>query len=321
MTWRLFASMVGKRMAIAVVILIAVSFATFTLLYLAPGSAEQTLIGPRPATPQLIASLRAQFHLDQPFLVQYLDYVKGVFHLDFGTSVRTGEPVGAMLRQAAPVTLFLAIYAFVLTILVGVALGVFAALRSRTAVDRGIVGLSVVGISAPAFASGFLLMYVFAVVLGWFPAVGGGEGFSDRLTHMTLPAIALAISGSALVVKLTRASVVTALEQDYITFARARGLSQRRVVLAYAVRNALIPIVTASGAILAYMLTGTVLVEVTFGIPGLGSLMIDSVNAKDVPVVQAIAMLFAIAIVSVNLLVDLCFVAVDPRIRLGGRTA
>lgn len=317
MRLRLIGVLVARRMAIALAILIVVSFATFSLLYLAPGSAVQALIGPHPATPQLIASLRKEFHLDQPFLVQYLDYVKGIFHLDFGTSVRTGEPVGAMLRQAAPVTVFLALYAFVLTIVVGVALGVFAALRNRTAVDRGIVGLSVVGISAPAFASGFLLMYVFAVVLGWFPAVGAGEGFSDRLTHLTLPAIALAISGAAFVVKLTRAAVVTALEQDYITFARARGLSQRRVVLAYALRNALIPIITASGAILAGLLTGTVLVEVTFGISGLGSLLIDSVNAKDVPVVQAVAVLFAIVIVMVNLLVDVCFIAVDPRIQLG----
>ena len=321
MTWRLLATMVGKRVVVAILILIAVSFATFSLLYLAPGSAEQALIGPRPATPQLIASLRAQFHLDEPFLVQYLDYVKGVFHLDFGTSVRTGEPVGDMLRAAAPVTLFLAIYGFVLTIVIGVALGVFAALRSRSAMDRGVVGMTVVGISAPAFASGFLLMYIFAVELGWFPAVGGGDGFSDRFSHLTLPAVALAISGAALVVKLTRAAVVTALEQDYITFARARGLSQRRVVVAYALRNALIPIITASGAILAYMLTGTVLVEVTFGIPGFGSMMIESVNAKDVPVVQAIAVLFAIVIVAVNLLVDICFVVADPRIRLEGRTA
>lgn len=321
MRWRLIGVLVARRMAIALAILALVSFATFSLLYLAPGSAEQALIGPRPATPQLIASLRHQFHLDEPFLVQYLDYVKGIAHLDFGTSVRTGEPVGDMVRQAAPVTVFLALYAFVLTVVVGVALGVFAALRNRTAADRGIVGLSVVGISAPAFASGFLLMYVFAVVLGWFPAVGSGGGFSDRLTHLTLPAVALAISGAALVVKLTRTAVIGALEQDYVTFARARGLSQRHVVLAYALRNALIPIVTASGAILAGLLTGTVLVEVTFGISGLGSLMIDSVNSKDVPVMQAIAMLFAIAIVLVNLLVDVCFIAVDPRIRLGGSAA
>src|SRR6185312_6751320 len=192
MRLRLIGALVARRVAVAVLILIFVSFATFALLYLAPGSAERALIGQRPATPELIASLRHQFHLDQPFLVQYLDYVKGIFHLDFGTSTRTGEPVGTMLRQAIPVTVFLAAYAFVLTIVVGVALGIFAALRNRTVADRGIVGLAIVGISAPAYASGFLLMYVFAVVLGWFPAVGGGEGFSDELTHLTLPAIALA---------------------------------------------------------------------------------------------------------------------------------
>lgn len=321
MTGRMLTAMVARRLAIAVVILLAVSFAIFALLYAAPGSPEQTLIGPRPATPELRAALREQFHLDEPFLVQYWEYLKGILTFDFGTSIRTGQPVGEMMRQAAPVTLFLGAYAFLLTLVGGVALGILAALRQRTSLDRGVVGLAVVGVSAPAFASGFLLMYLFSIELGWFPTVGAGEGFSDRLTHLTLPAVALAISGSALVVKLTRAAMVNALEQDYVTFARARGLSQPRIVFGYALRNALIPVVSGGGLILAYVLTGAVLVEVTFSVPGLGSLLIDSVSAQDVPVVQAIALLFSAVIILVNLLVDVLYVVVDPRIRLEGRTA
>jgi peptide/nickel transport system permease protein len=316
---RQLATLVAKRLVAAVVILFAVSFAIFTLLYIAPGSPEQTLIGLRPATPQLIAHVRAEFHLDDPFLVQYWEYLKGVLSGGFGTSVRTGAPVGEMVTAALPASLFLGVYAFVLTILFGVVAGIVAALRHRSALDRGIVGLSVIGVSTPAFASGFLLMFVFSIQLGWLPTIGAGEGFSDRLSHLTLPAIALAISGGALVVKLTRAAMVNALDQDFVTFARARGLSQRRVVVGYALRNALVPVVSGGGLILAYVLTGAVLVEVTFIIPGLGNLLIESVAAKDVPTVQAVALLFAGVIVLVNLLVDILFVLIDPRIRLGGQ--
>lgn len=321
MTWQQVAALVVKRFAFAALAMVAVSFATFSLLYLAPGSAEQVLIGPRSATPELIATLRAQFHLDDPFLVQYWEYMKGVLHGDFGTSISSAQPVGDMVAQAAPVSLFLAVYAFVLTIVAGVTLGVFAALHHRTGFDRGVVGLSVVGVSAPAFASGFLLMYVFSVELGWFPSIGAGEGFSDRLSHLTLPAVALAISASALVVKLTRASVVTALEQDYVTFARARGLSHTRVILAYALRNALVPIIAAGGMVFTFLITGAVLVEVTFTVAGLGNMMIEAVNAKDVPVVQAVVLIFSFVIVMVSLVVDLAYLAVDPRIRTQGRIA
>lgn len=316
-TWAIVATLVAKRLGAAVVILAVVSLAIFSLLYLAPGSAEQTLIGPRPATPQLIAHLRAEFHLDDPFFVQYWEWLKGVFRLDFGTSVRTGEPVGTMVSEAIPITLFLGIYAFLLTVVFGVIAGIAAAIWHRTPIDRGVVGVSVIGVSTPAFASGFLLMYVFSLELGVLPTIGAGTGFSGHLSHLTLPAIALAISGGALVVKLTRAAMVNALEQDYVTFARARGLSQPRVIFGYALRNALVPIAGGVGLILAYVLTGAVLVEVTFITPGLGSLLIESVSAKDVPVLQAIALLFAAAIVLVNLLVDIFYVLIDPRIRIG----
>jgi peptide/nickel transport system permease protein len=318
--WRVIGRLVAKRIVAAIFILLIVSFAVFSLIYLAPGSAEQTLIGARPSTPQLIAHLRAEFHLDEPFLVQYWYYLKDALTLNFGTSVRTGGSVGELLDQAVPTTLFLGTYAFILTMVFGVIGGILAALRYRSPLDRGIVGSSVVGVSTPAFASGFILMYVFSIQLGWLPTIGAGEGFTDRLAHLTLPAVALALTGAALVVKLTRAALVTALEQDYVTFARARGLSKSRIVGAYALRNALIPVVSGGGLILAYVLTGAVLVEITFIIPGLGSLLIESVNTKDVPAIQAVALLFSAAIIAVNLIVDILYVLIDPRIRVGAQS-
>jgi len=181
--------------------------------------------------------------------------------------------------------------------------------------------LSVFSVSAPAFATGIFLLYLFSVRLGWFPVFGQGSGFVDRVWHLTLPALALALSIMALVVKLTRAGMIGALEQDYVAFARARGVSSRNVLVKYAFRNALVPIVTAGGVLLAFTLTGATLVEVTFSLPGIGSRLVEAASFKDVPVVQGIAMTFAITIVIVNVLVDLMYVLVDPRIRFGKSAA
>jgi len=174
-----------------------------------------------------------------------------------------------------------------------------------------------VGLSAPAFASGVLLLYVFAVRLPWFPAFGQGAGVLDRLKHLVLPASALALTATGLVVKITRASFVTELEKDYVTFARARGISPSRVLFRFVLRNAATPIVTAAGLILAYMLAGSVLVEVTFALPGIGALLVDSVTSQDIPMVQGLAMLIAALVVVVNLVVDLVYPLIDPRIVFG----
>jgi peptide/nickel transport system permease protein len=314
---RLYGGLVGRRMIVAVLLLTVVSFGTFLLIHIAPGNTVRILLGTQASTPALIHHLEAEYHLNQPFFVQYWSYLRGAMHFDFGHSIATSQPVSEMIGSAAPITIFLGVYAFVVTLVVGVALGMLAAVRQRTAVDRGVVGLAVFGVSAPAFATGFLLLYLFSVKLDWFPIYGAGSGFGDRLWHFTLPAVALAVSGGALVVKLTRAGMIGALEQDFVTFARARGLSQRRVLLGYALRNALVPVISSGGIILAYVLTGAVLVEVTFNIPGLGSMLVSAVNAKDIPVIQGVALLFAAMIIFVNLLTDLLYMAVDPRIRLG----
>jgi peptide/nickel transport system permease protein len=308
---------VARRLAAMILLLVAFSFGVFTLQYLAPGSVEQVMIGTRSSSPELREAIRAQYNLDKPFLEQYGIWLGGVARLDFGDSIRTAQPVTSAISSRFDLTLALGVYAFALTVLIGLPLGVLAAVRRRRLADRAVSGLSVVGASAPAFATGIVLLYLFAVLLGWFPAFGQGDGALDRLWHLTLPAVALAVSVMAYLVKFTRTATVAALEQDYVMFARARGLAPRSVLVWYALRNALIPIATAGGMILTTVLTGTVLVEVTFALPGLGSLLIESVRFKDVPMVQGVTMLVAASVIVVNLLTDLLILLVDPRIRAG----
>jgi peptide/nickel transport system permease protein len=314
MTRASLALYVGRRLLALMALVVLISFVVFSLLYLAPGSPEQILLGARPATQETIDSIREEYHLNDPFLVQYGKWAGDALRFDFGRSIRTNEPVVDGIADRFKLTLQLGGLAFLITIALGVPLGVLAAVRNRTSIDRGIVALSVVGVSAPAFATGILLLYVFAVELNWFPVFGEGSGVVDRLRHLALPALSLALTGMGLVLKLTRTAVIGSLEQDYVTFARARGIPRRRVLATYALRNALVPIVTAGGLLLAYMLAGTVLVEVTFALPGLGSLLVDSVRTLDVPMVQALTILIATLVVVVNLLADLAYVAVDPRI-------
>jgi peptide/nickel transport system permease protein len=306
-----------RRLAALASVLVAISLVVFSLLTLAPGSTEQVLIGARPSTPELRAALREEYGLDKPFLAQYAAWASRAVRLDFGTSLRTGEPVRRGLAERAGTTTLLAVYAFLLALACGIPLGVLAARRRGRTLDRVIVGTSVLGVSAPAFATGLLLIYVFSARLDWFPPFGEGAGFVDQLWHLTLPAVALAFTSIALIVKLTRAAMIDALERDYVTFGLARGISRRRVLVAYAFRNALIPVITAGGLVLAFLLTGAVLVETTFQIRGLGSWLVDSVSFQDLPAVQGLALLTATIIVLVNLVVDLLYMVVDPRIRLG----
>jgi peptide/nickel transport system permease protein len=312
---------VFRRLLAMVVLLFIVSFGVFSLMYIAPGSVEQILLGTQPRTPAVVHALQVEYHLDKPFLIQYWMWLRGAFHLQFGQSIMLNEPVLTAIRAQMPVTLFYGIFAFVISMLAGVGLGIAAAVRKQTLTDRGIVAGSVLGVSAPSYATGLILLYLFAVQLNWFPVIGAGTGFDDRLWHLTLPALALAISGTALTVKLTRAALIGALDQDYVAFARARGVRSARVLVAYGLRNALVPILTAAGIVFTSMLTGAVLVEQVFALPGVGSLLISSINNKDVIVVQGITMLVATLVVVVNLLIDLAYLAVDPRIRLTGRAA
>jgi len=317
-TWRHpVVRFVLRRTAGTVVLLLGLSFIVFALLYLAPGDLTKNLLGNRRVSPEAIATVREQYHLDDPFLLQYGRWLLAALHGDLGVSIRSGAGVWSMLVDRGGLTMALTMIAFVLAVGIGVPLGVLAARRRNTAVDRGVVGVALVGVSAPSFAVGLLLLYAFAVMLGWFPIYGVGDGLLDRLWHLALPSVALAIGLGALVIKMTRTAVLAELEQDYVTFARARGLSGRAVSHLY-LTNAAIPIVTSAGLMLAFLFGGTILVEVTFALPGIGSLLSESITFKDVPVVQAVTLLVALVIAGTSLLVDLAYLVLDPRVRRTG---
>lgn len=305
------------RLVVLVVLLVGISFVVFSLLYISPGNVVDILLGTQLKTPQTVHVLRHEYHLDKPFFTQYWLWAHQAVHLRFGNSVQTSLPVTDEIKARLPTSLFLGVYAYLLTIVLGIGGGILAALRRRTAVDRGIVGAAIVGLSMPTFVSGVVLLYVFAIRLHCFPTFGAGSSFFDRVWHLTLPAVSLALVASAYVLKHTRVAMSTVLDQDYVTFARARGLSTRRILFLYALRNALIPVVTISGVILAFVITGAVLVEVTFSLSGIGQLLVQSATAKDLPMVQGMTMVVAVVIMLANLLADLVYLAVDPRIRLG----
>lgn len=308
------ATFVAKRLLFAVFLLFVVSFLVFSLQSLSKGSFVATVFGGRPATPEQVAQVREQYHLDDPLLVRYWLWLQDALQFDFGRSIKSDTSVVGAIEGRLPVTLELTFLTIVIVVLVGVPLGMFSGIRQGTVLDRFFTTTSVVGLSAPVFATGIFLLYVFGVYLGWFPAFGAGDGGpADRLRHLTLPAIALAATMVAIVARQTRAVTLDIMNQDFVTFARARGLSQRRVLLAYALRNVSVPVVTITGLLLIYLIGGTILVEQVFSIEGLGKLMVTSVEASDIPVVQGITLIFAIFVVLVTLVVDLVTMWLDPR--------
>ena len=310
-----------RRLAGAAVVLTLLSFLVFSLLYLVPGDPVKILVGTRRLTPEVRQAVTARYGLDEPLVVRYWHWLTRALTGDFGDSVRSATPVTDVLASRVSLTAWLTIGAFILAVAVGIPLGIAAARRRGSWVDRTIVGWSVVGVSAPGFALGLVLLYVFGLMLGWFPVFGEGTGIVDTLWQRTLPAIALATGIGAMLVRITRAAVGAELAQDYVTFARSRGVPSRRITAMY-VRGAALPIITSAGLILGTLFGSTVLVEEAFSLPGLGQLLADSITYKDVPVVQAIALLVAFVIIVVTLIVDVVAFAVDPRQTLGeGRGA
>jgi peptide/nickel transport system permease protein len=306
-----------RRLGVAVPLLLLISFGVFALLHLAPGDPVRALLGSRPSTPATIEAIRARYHLDDPFLVQYGKWLWQVLQGDLGRSIQGGQLVTSAIAQRLGVTIFLTLFSTIIVLVVGVLLGMVAALNRGTRLDRAVVMLGVFGISSPAFVTGIVLLYLFGVIAGWFPTYGAGRDMLDRAWHLTLPAVALATSVLAIVVKITRASMVEELDKDYVTFARARGLSRTRIILAYVLRNALIPVVTAAGLIVVGLVAGAIYVEVTFALPGIGSLIIDAVQKRDLPLVQGTTLVFSVFVVLVNLAVDVIYTLIDPRIRFG----
>jgi peptide/nickel transport system permease protein len=304
----------ATRIAGLVGTLLVTSFVVFGGLYLSPGGPLNTLLGGRTASPEQVKAVTELYDLDQPFLERYASFLGDLVRGDLGTSLVFRQPVADLLAPRIGVTVVLIVFALVLVVLLGVALGLLGGLRGGR-VDSAVVVLSSVGLATPAFVAAILLIALFAVQLGWFPVFGAGEGFFDRLWHLTLPAIAMAASGQALVARVTRASVREEARREHVETARSRGIPERDIIRRHVLRNALIPIATVGGVTVAGLLAGAVVVENAFGLGGLGSLLVSSIQAKDYAVVQIIALLFVATFVVVNTLVDLLYVAIDPRVR------
>ena len=301
-------------------LLLLLTFLTFSLLKMAPGSPERLLLGTRPSTPANLASIRQEFHLNDSFWSQYWQWLSGVLHLQFGQSISTLAPIRQMLGQAVGVSVELALLGAVVAIIGGLLLGILAAVYQESFFDRSLVVLSIFGVSSPAFVTGIVLILIFAVELNWLPAYGTGTGGMDTVRHLALPAVALGLSAMALIVKITRTTMVRELSSDYVTFARARGASRTRATIVYALRNALIPIVTSGGLVFSYLIVGAVLIETVFNLPGLGTMLVTGTTSHDIPVVQAVTLTIGIVVIGINLVTDIAYLLLDPRVQ-PGRTA
>lgn len=307
-------STILKRVGSLALVLLVTSFAVFGGMYLAPGSPETFLARGNNVTAETLASLRAQYHLDDPFFVQYARWVGGVLQGDFGQSLQFHQPVGDLLASRLPTTLALVVYAAILILGIGVLLGVLAAVK-RGPVDAIAIVLSTVGMATPAFVVAMALTSLFAVTLGIFPAFGPGDGFADTVWHLTLPAIALALSSIALVFRTTRTSMIGTLDKEYVETARVRGFGSQRVIWAHAFRGGIVPVITLAGLVVSGLLVTTTIVETVFGLNGIGSLLVQAVNVKDFPVVQAIVLVIVAVFVVSNLIVDLLYPLLEPRAR------
>ncbi len=306
-----------RRLAGGLALLVVLSMLVFGLLYLSPGSTLQVLMGSRPPSPALVRALNAKYHLNEPVVLQYWHWLEGAVHFNFGVSisVETGEPVTTLILDRVGLSAELALYALIIVVLVGIPLGMLAGTRRGRATDRGISLVSTAAVSAPAYVTSILGLYVFGVALGWFPVYGLGTGFAGRLWHLTLPALTLAALLGAIVVRQTRAAVLDVVSQDYITFARLRGLRRGRILLKYTLRNAAVPVLTSAGILLIIAITAGLFIEQVFSLPGAGTLLLTAVTDKDIPTVQGLAMALGILVVVVNLLVDVGVLILDPRTR------
>jgi peptide/nickel transport system permease protein len=306
--------MVLRRLGVAATQLLLISFGVFSLLALSPGSPEQLLAGGQPMSPEALQAIREQYHLDDPFLTQYWHWLSSAVQFDFGSSIRTKQTVTSMLGPAFTITAQLAAFAVLLTVVVAIPLGLLAASRRGTRLDYAVSTAATVASSAPVFAIGLLLLVIFGVQLELLPVFGAGDGGLERLEHLLLPSMALATAMSAFLVRQTRAAALNVVREDYMTFARARGIRRSRIWTWYLLRNASLPVLTATGLLLAYALSGAIVVEVLFSLPGLGTLLISAANGKDVPVIQGIALALTACILVINLAVEALYGILDPRV-------
>ncbi|ONI84131.1 ABC transporter permease [Actinosynnema sp. ALI-1.44] len=314
-------TVVARRLGAMVLTLVLSSVVIFAAMYAAPGDPVTFLIGnPENVTPEKVAAVRAQYHLDEPVWVQYGLWAGNVVQGDFGTSFVYRQPVTDLMGPRLGVTLTLVAMAAVLFVLLGVSLGVVSALKRGTVVDSVITGVTTFLNSVPSFVIALVLVSFFAVELGWFDVAGAGTGFGDRIYHLTLPAVALALGALAVISRVTRQTMLEQRTLDHVEAARSFGLAPHKVVLRHVLRNSLGPIVTMCGMVLASMLAGTIVIEKVFGLNGVGSLLVEAINTHDFPVVQAILLYMVAAYMVVTTIVDLAYPLIDARTRERSRT-
>ncbi|GAB3460539.1 ABC transporter permease [Kineococcus endophyticus] len=309
-----------SRLWQSVVTLVLASMVVFAGVRALPGDPALAVAGEE-ATPEALAAVRADLGLDQPVWVQYWRFLTSALRGDLGTSVRTGTPVTDLIGATLPVTVWLSVYAMLFAVVFGLAMGVVAAVRRGTWAEAGVNGLSLLGLSVPSFWLGLLAILYLAVGTGWFPASGyvsPGEDPLRALHHLTLPAVILGAGIAAVVMRQTRASMLQNLSADYVRTARAKGASRSAVVLRFALRNSLVVVVTLVGLQLGGLISGAVVTERIFGLPGFGKLTLDSVFSRDYPVIEGVVLVVTLAYVVINLVVDLLYTVLDPRIRVAG---
>jgi peptide/nickel transport system permease protein len=308
---------VFRRIVTTIPVMAVVALLVFSLLYIAPGDPAAVIAGDQ-ASPEQIAHIRASLGLDRPFLVRFVDWVWRILHGDLGTSIFTNLPVAHMIAQRIEPTLSLMVLTLLLSVVIAVPMGVIAAAKQGTWVDRAVMVLAVLGFSTPVFVIGYVLAYVFALQLNWLPVQGYtplADGFWPFLQNLILPAFTLGGIYIALIARITRTSMLEVLSQDYIRTARAKGLGFGTVLFVHALKNAAVPITTVIGLGVALLIGGAVVTESVFAIPGLGRLTVDAILRRDYPVIQGVVLLFSFAYVLVNLVVDLLYTLFDPRIR------
>jgi peptide/nickel transport system permease protein len=308
---------VTRRILATIPVMLIVAFCVFSLLYIAPGDPAAIIAGDQ-ATPADVERIRASLGLDRPFLVRFGEWLWQIFHGDLGTSIFTNLPVSHMIAQRIEPTISLMLLAIVFAVSVAIPLGVLAAWKHGSWVDQAVMVLAVFGFSTPVFVVGYLLAYVFALQFNWLPVQGFNSlstGIVPFLRNMALPTLALGLVFIALLARITRATMLDVLNQDYVRTAKAKGVGQRAVLFVHALKNAAVPIITVIGNGVALLIGGAVLTESVFAIPGLGRLTLDAILRRDYPVIQGVVLLFSFSYVVVNLLVDLAYTLFDPRIR------
>jgi peptide/nickel transport system permease protein len=305
-----------RRIASTLPVLAIVGLFVFSLLYILPGDPAALIAGDH-ASPEVIERIRHGLGLDRPFLLRLTEWYGQILHGDLGTSIFTNLPVSTMIGQRVGPTLSLLAVTLLFAVSVGVPIGVLAAWRAGSWIDRAVMALNAIGFAVPAFILGYALAYVFALRFGWLPVQGYSpmtEGFWPWIRHLVLPAAALGSLQIALITRITRAAMLDVLHQDYIRAARARGLPERKILFVHVLKNASLPIVTVAGSSVAVLIGGAVVTETVFAIPGIGRLIVDAILHRDYPTVQAVVLLSSFACVLINLLVDLIYPWLDPRI-------